>query len=173
MIHNDELLDLVNEQDQVIGQEWRSIVHKNKLNNFRSVNAFIKNSDGKLWIPLRTAHKRLFPSCLDFSMGGHVSAGEAYEEAFRRETEEELNIDINKVPFAQVGNFTPTRDAVSCFMHVYEIFMDTSPNYNLQDYVSFEWLSPRELLEKIENGTPAKGDLSKIVRKLYSPLRSP
>lgn len=167
MIHNDELLDLVNEQDQVISQEWRSTVHKNKLNNFRSVNAFIKNSEGKLWIPLRSAHKRLFPSCLDFSMGGHVSAGEPYEEAFRRETQEELNIEINEVPFAQVGYFTPTRDGVSCFMHMYEIFIDTSPNYNPQDYVSFEWLSPEELLEKIEKGAPAKGDLSKIVHKLY------
>jgi len=90
----DELLDLVNEFDQVIGQEYRSNVYKNQLKYTRVVNAFIVNSKGQLWIPRRTAHKELFPSALDVSVGGHVSASENYETAFWREAQEELGLDI-------------------------------------------------------------------------------
>ena len=81
----DELLDLVDQQDKIIGQKLRSEIYDKKLTNFRVVNAFIQNDDGDLWIPRRSKDKRVFPLCLDASMGGHVAAGETYEEAFNRE----------------------------------------------------------------------------------------
>ena len=83
----DEYLDLVDENDNVIGKEKRSIVYSKGLNNFRVVNLFIVNSEGKIWIPRRGPHKRIFPSALDMSMGGHVDSGETYEQAFKREEE--------------------------------------------------------------------------------------
>jgi isopentenyl-diphosphate delta-isomerase len=70
--HEEEVLDLVNENDEVVG----TITH-DKVFDFknvapyylRAVNAFIINSDGKLWIPRRTAHKKIAPDGLDFSVG--------------------------------------------------------------------------------------------------------
>ena len=55
---HDELLDLVDENDHVIGVMRRSEVYGKKLRNIRVINAFIVNSKGELWIPRRTAHKR-------------------------------------------------------------------------------------------------------------------
>ena len=78
---HDEMLDLVDENDCVIGTARRSEVYAKELRNIRVVNAFVINSKGELWIPRRTAHKRSYPSCLDMSMGGHVESGETYEEA--------------------------------------------------------------------------------------------
>lgn len=88
----EEWLDLVNEHDQVVGRVTRSEAWANKF-LVRVINAFVVNTAGQLWIPRRTAHKRMFPNCLDMSVGGHVEPGESYEAAFQRETFEELNLD--------------------------------------------------------------------------------
>src|SRR3990167_1715083 len=93
---SDEYLDLVDDNDIVIGKKKRSEVYAEHLSNFRVVNAFVINTKGELWIPRRAAHKRVFPLCLDMSMGGHVETGDSYEQAFARETREELNIDVHK-----------------------------------------------------------------------------
>ena len=92
----DELLDLVDFNDQIIGTKLRSEVYAQNLNNFRVVNLFLSNDQNQLWIPRRTASKKLFPLSLDTSMGGHVSSGESYEEALKRELQEELGIEAKE-----------------------------------------------------------------------------
>lgn len=164
---NDEYLDLVDEKDNVIGKKLRSEVYAEGLSNFRVVNAFIVNSQGKLWIPLRGPNKRIFPLSLDMSMGGHVESGETYDQAFMRETQEELGIDTNVIPWKMLGHITPGSDGVAAYMNVYEIRSDTSPNYNPDDYTEYFWLTPKEVLEKIETGTKTKDDLPKLIKIFY------
>ena len=164
---NDEYLDLVNKQDEVIGKKLRSEVYAEGLSNFRVVNAFIVNSEGKLWLPRRGAHKRIFPLCLDMSMGGHVESGETYDQSFIRETSEELNIDTNTTPWKILGHLTPHNDNVAAFMNVYEIQSNKAPNYNPNDYIEFSWLTPQELFKKIEEGEKVKSDLPKLVKIFY------
>lgn len=61
LIHNDELLDFVDNQDNVIGQGFRSKIWANRIKNIRVINAFLINDKNELWIPKRTAQKRFFP----------------------------------------------------------------------------------------------------------------
>ncbi|MFZ2555463.1 MAG: NUDIX domain-containing protein [Minisyncoccia bacterium] len=164
----DEYLDLVDENDQVIGKKLRSEVYAEGLSNFRVVNAFLVNSEGKLWILMRGPHKRIFPSCLDMSMGGHVESGEDYDTSFKRELIEELRIDAGKTPWKLLGHLTPNKDHVSAFMNVYEIKTDEAPQFNTDDFTEYFWLTPKELIEKMGSGTGAKGDLSKLVKKFYA-----
>jgi len=164
----DEYLDLVNENDEVIGKKLRSEIYAEGLTNFRVVNVFLVNSEGKLWIPRRTAKKRFFPSCLDASMGGHVGSGETYDEGFKRELIEELNIDADKTPWKMIGHLTPDSDGVSASMNVYEIRTNDAPNFNPHDFVEYYWLSPEEFFEKLAEGDVSKGDLPILIRKFYS-----
>src|SRR3989344_4589818 len=167
-MNEDEYLDLVNEKDEVIGKKLRSEVYAEHLSNFRVVNVFLVNSDGKLWFPRRTAIKRMFPLCLDMSMGGHVESGETYEQAFERELAEELRIDADKTPWKLLGHLTPQEHNVSANMNVYEIETDTTPNYNAADFVESFWLTPQELFAKIAAGEKTKEDLPKLVKHFYS-----
>lgn len=163
----DECLDLVDTKDNVIGKKLRSEVYALGLSNFRAINAFVKNAEGKLWIPKRGPNKRIYPNALDMSVGGHVESGENYEFSFARETLEELNIITAKVPWKLLGKLTPHEHGVSAFMQVYEISTDATPNYNRDDFTEASWLLPEDLRMKLTGGEPAKSDLIKILDIFY------
>lgn len=165
----DELLDIVDQNDQVIGQRTRSEIYSQGLSNFRVVNAFLINDKGQLWIPRRSKNKRIFPLCLDTSMGGHVETGEKYEEAFAREMMEELRIDTGRVLWQFIGALNPHHHETSAFMHVYLLRINEVPNYNRQDFIEYYWLTPQELLNRLARGDTSKEDLPKIVRNLLMP----
>lgn len=163
----EEYLDLVDENDNVISKEKRSEIYKNGLRNYRVINAFIVSSEGKLWIPRRTAKKDISPLGLDMSVGGHVESGSTYEETFKKEVREELNIDVNKVPHKQIGYFKSGEHGLRCFQKIYEINQDEVPDFNPDDFVEYYWLTPQELIKKIEQGDKSKGDLPILVKQLY------
>jgi isopentenyl-diphosphate delta-isomerase len=164
---SEEILDLVNEHDEVIGSMPRSEVYAKQLKNFRVINCFIRNSDGKLWIPRRQSHKKIFPNALDVSCGGHVSSVETYEEAFAKEMSEELNMNIANYPYKVLGTMNPYTDSVAAFMTVYEIQSDDAPDYNHDDFSEYYWLTPEEVMKRLENGDTSKSDLPPLLKKFY------
>lgn len=117
-------------------------------------------------IPRRSAHKRLSPLCLDASIGGHVSSGETYDEAFARELREEVNIDAAQVVVEKLGALTPHQHAVSAFQQVYKIRVEQAPAYNRDDFIEYYWLSPQQLLERLKTDR-AKSDLAIIIQNLF------
>ena len=163
----DEILDLVNETDEVIGQISRSAAYEKGISNFRVINAFVINGKGQLWIPRRGPNKRIFPNALDMSVGGHVETGESYEEAFKRELKEELNIDPASTPYRILGKLTPHQHSLSAFMTVYEIKSDTAPDYNKEDFTEYYWLTPADFFKRVKEGEKTKEDLPKLIKHFY------
>lgn len=164
----DEYLDLVDKNDRVIGSVLRSTAYKERLSNFRTVNGFIVNSNGQLWIPHRQPDKRVAPNAFDFSIGEHVGSGESYEAAFKRGASDELRIDLDDITYKLLGKLTPEH-GVSSYMQVYAISSDFNPDYNENDYSGGLWMYPDELRTLIENGTPAKSDLIIVLNYYFSP----
>jgi 8-oxo-dGTP pyrophosphatase MutT (NUDIX family) len=169
----DEWLDLVDDNDVVTGRMLRSEIIARGLSGFRVINAFLRNSRGEVWIPLRGPNKRQFPNCLDVSVGGHVAAGEDYDTAFVRELEEELRLVAGKVKWRRIARLTPARHGVSAFMWVYEVETDDTPAFNPDDFVSGRWLAPAVLLAELVSGVPQKGDLLLLVRHCYGEIGGP
>ena len=85
---------------------------------------------------------------------------------FQKEVIEELNIDVSKITHKVLGTMTP-KDGVSAFMKIYEIESDVAPNYNPDDFVSYKWLSPEEIMTKLAEGDTSKDDLPKILKRFY------
>ncbi len=167
VIVEDELLDLVDQNDNVIGKLERSKVYEAGLSNFRVINCFIVNDSGQMWIPRRTKHKRLFPCCLDVSVGGHVSSGETYDEAFVRELYEEAGLSIDTISYKELGSMTPHEHGVSAFTHIYLISSNEVPPFNRNDFSEYYWLYPHEVLERITTIDKAKGDLPLFIRHFF------
>ncbi len=167
-LEQDELLDLVNNNDQVIGTLTRSQVYAQGLHNFRAVSALIVNQQGQLWIPRRTAHKKVSPLHLGFSVGGHVSSGETYDLSFERELQEELNLNLADMRYKKLGLLTPHEHGTATFVMVYLIFTNQVPNYNREDFISYSWLTPRQLMEKILHGEKVQNDLSRALHYFFA-----
>jgi len=163
----DELLDLVDENDNIVGTVMRSEVYAKNINNVRVVNVFVVNSKGEIFFPRRAASKKSFPLCLDMSVGGHVGSGETYEDALKHETKDEINIDIEKVPYKFLEKLTPHENNVSAFMKVYEIQTDEVPEYNKEDFCEYFWLTPKEFFKRIKDGEKTKEDLPKLIKHFY------
>jgi NADH pyrophosphatase NudC (nudix superfamily) len=166
----DELLDLVSENDTVIRSELRSIIYTQNLKWIRGVNALIINSKGQIWIPRRHPNKKVLPLYLDMSVGGHVQAGESYEQAFARETLEEINLDLNQVRWEKILRLTPPQHGSHAFTYVYAIYLDEAPNFNKDEFIDAQWFYPNELLRIIESGEKAKNDLRVILKNLPKSL---
>lgn len=87
----DEILDIVDENDQVIGQSPRGEAYARGLRH-RAVFVQARDADGRVFVHRRTATKLVFPSLYDMFVGGVVGAGESYDDAALREAEEELGV---------------------------------------------------------------------------------
>ena len=164
----EEILDLVDNEDNVIGQISREMAYAKKITNIRSVHFLLQNSEGRFWIPRRSKNKSTCPLGLDFSASGCVSSGEDYETALLREVNEELNLDLKKIGFDFLLKFSPVEHGTNAFCKLYQVYMDNAPDYNPEDFCEYFWLSPEELLYLIKNGEKVKSDLVKIVKLLWS-----
>lgn len=165
----DEILDYVNENDEVVGHGTRSYIYQNNL-YFRVINAFICNSEKKLWIPRRHPSKKLFPLHLDCSVGGHVGQGESYDNAFIRESIEEIGLNPQEYSYKKLVKLNPIEHGTSSFMWVYIIYLDGVPNFNRQDFVDHNWLSCQEILALLESGEKAKNDLPIILKNIQDKI---
>jgi len=70
--NQNEILDVVDENDNVIGQARRGEVHGNKYLIHRSVGVAVFNSRGELFLQQRSATKDTDPLCWTISCTGHV-----------------------------------------------------------------------------------------------------
>ena len=88
----EELLDIVDDDDIVVGQRTRSAVHQLGLQH-RGVHVFLFTRDGKLLIQKRSADRSAYPSAWDCSVSEHVKAGEGYLDAALRGMKEEMGVE--------------------------------------------------------------------------------
>lgn len=132
----EEILDLVDENDQVIDTITRE-----------EANTLTADSEKQ-----------------GFSVGGYVESGEDYLSTVLRETEEEINLKLKPedVTLVDVQRIDENR----YFNALYIYRTNETPDFNTDDFVSAEWLSPQELLSKIEEGIPAKTNIKLAVKRI-------
>lgn len=93
----EEIFDVVNEQDEVIGQRPRSEVHRLHLRH-RAVHVLVFNRQGQLFLQKRSMRKDCFPGTWDSSASGHLDQGEAYDACAVREMREEIGLTTETAP---------------------------------------------------------------------------
>ena len=87
-----ELLEIVDENNRVIGIRNRAEIHREGLWH-RSVHISIFNSRGELFLQKQSPHKDQYPEHWDSWAAGHLIPGESPVIAAHRELGEELGID--------------------------------------------------------------------------------
>lgn len=91
----DEILEIVDENNKVVGQATRGECYEKGLLH-RAVNIFIfsSKSETEVFLHKRSDKKLKYPNFWDLSCSEHVKPGEPFETAAKRGLKEELNIEM-------------------------------------------------------------------------------
>src|SRR6266700_2972711 len=93
----EEIFDVVNERDEVIGRQTRAEVHRLGLLH-RAVHVLVFDSGGRVFLQKRSRTKDRQPGLWDSSASGHVESGEDYDACAVRELREEIGLQLNTTP---------------------------------------------------------------------------
>lgn len=93
----DEIFDIVNERDEVIGQAPRREVHARGLWH-RAIHVLVFNARGEVFLQKRSMLKDTAKGKWDSSTSGHVDSGEDYDMTAVRELREEIGLAVSQPP---------------------------------------------------------------------------
>jgi isopentenyl-diphosphate delta-isomerase type 1 len=93
----EDIFDIVNERDEVIGRAPRSEVHARGLLH-RAVHVLVFNARGEIFLQKRSMIKDRQPGVWDSSCSGHVDSGEDYDQTAVRELREEIGLRLDAPP---------------------------------------------------------------------------
>ncbi|MBB5936344.1 NUDIX hydrolase [Streptomyces zagrosensis] len=144
----DEVLDVVSERDEVVGQAPRGEVYARGLRH-RCVFILARDAAGRIFVHRRTASKLAFPSLYDMFVGGVVGAGESYEEAALREAEEELGVSGLPAPLP-LFSFLYERPGQSWWCRIYEVRCDLPVDPQPEEVAWHTFLTDAELAAKLD-----------------------
>ncbi|MET7871628.1 NUDIX domain-containing protein [Streptomyces cyaneofuscatus] len=147
MTPSEEILDIVDENDEVIGQAPRGEATARGLRH-RCVFIEARDAQGRLFVHRRTATKLVFPSHYDMFVGGVVGAGESYDEAALREAEEELGVSGLPVP-EPLFRFLYTDEKHSWWSAVYQVRCELPVAPQVEEVAWHTFLDERELEERL------------------------
>lgn len=147
----EEIFDVVDENDRVIGQAARSDVHARGLLH-RAANVFVFDSQGRLLLQMRSATKDEYPLCYTSSASGHLDSGESYEEAAVRELHEELGLAS---PLEYLGKLPAGPETANEHSALYRTVTDEVPTFHPEEIESGEYFELETIDEMIAE-TPDK-----------------
>jgi len=97
-----EILDIVNEKDEIIGQAPRDEVHEKGL-TCRMVYVWFYTPDKQLILQRRSLTKKNHPGRLTTAVSGHVESGMGYAGSAIKETLEETGVSIASSELVDAG----------------------------------------------------------------------
>ena len=139
----EEVFDIVNEQDEVIGQKLRRLVHQDG-DRHRAVHVLVFNSRGELFLQKRSMSKDTFPGAWDSSASGHLDCGEDYDTCAIRELREEIGLITNIVP-ERLFKIEACCETGQEFVWVYRLDREGPFQLHPEEIERGEWFSPETI----------------------------
>jgi isopentenyldiphosphate isomerase len=143
----EELLDVVDAGDRVVGQAPRGEVMARRLRH-RCASIRVRDAQGRIFLHRRTAGKLVFPSMYDPVVGGVVGAGESYDEAAVREAREELGVPDLPAPEPRF-TFLFDSPGHSWFVRVYEVVCTSPVRPQPEEVAWWDFLDEAELERRL------------------------
>jgi isopentenyl-diphosphate delta-isomerase type 1 len=164
----EDIFDVVNERDEVIGAKPRSVVHAQGLLH-RAVHVFVFNSRGEIFLQKRSMKKDRQPGVWDSSCSGHVDSGETYDETAVRELGEEIGLRVKSSP-EKLFKIDACEETDAEFVWVYRCRSEGPFELNPDEIEKGDWFTPDRvtawIAEKPEEFAPA----FVLIWKLFQPL---
>jgi isopentenyl-diphosphate delta-isomerase type 1 len=141
---SDEMIDIVDANDQVIGSAPRREVHARGLRH-RAVHMLILDGQGRIYLQRRSADKDVDPGLWDTSAAGHVDSGEDYLTAAHRELGEELA--LHDVALRRLGELPAQQATGHEFVRVYVGCSTLEPRPDPREIAAGGWWSVTDIVQ--------------------------
>ena len=142
---SDEIFDVVNDRDEVIGQAPRREVHRTGLKH-RAVHVLVFNARGEVFLQKRSMKKDTFPGAWDSSASGHLDTKEDYDACALREVREELGVVLTTVPRRHL-RIEACRETGQEFVWVYECRHEGPFVLHPEEIERGGWFSPEAVTQ--------------------------
>lgn len=164
--YSEEILEVVDHEDRVIGTERRGVIHERGLMH-RSAQVLLFNSTGQLFLQKRSMNKDEFPGLWDSSAAGHLAPGESYHLCALRELEEELGIRHRGV---LTELFKVQASANTGYEHctVFGCISDDRVTLQAEEVDDGRWLNPGEMDHWVGN---RHAQLTPAIRRIWEKFR--
>ena len=139
----EEIFDVVNERDEVIGQRPRSEVHRLGLTH-RAVHLLVFNARGQVFLQKRSMNKDRQPGLWDSSASGHVDSGEDYDACAVREAREEIGLVLDAPP-RRLFKLGPSVETDQEHVWVYRCEAEGPFTLNSEEIEQGGWFTPEEV----------------------------
>lgn len=162
-----ELLDVVDENDRVVGVKTRGEIHARGLMH-RAVHILVFNRRGEVFLQKRSMSKDEQPGKWDSSAAGHVDSGEQYLDCACRELGEELGIAVEQPPQPlfklPASNLTGNEHC-----RVYRYRHDGPLELQPDEIDAGAWLDPAEMDRRVAAQDP---DMTTALRLIWQRYRA-
>ena len=162
---SEELLDVVDANDRVIGVKTRGEIHAQGLMH-RAAHILVFNTSGELFIQKRSMSKDNNPGLWDSSAAGHVDSGENYYDCAIRELGEELGIRVT-APLEQLFRLVASRitDMEHCI--VYRCLNDGPFVLESDEIDEGAWISGTEMDRRVSEDDPTQTRVLLLIWKKF------
>lgn len=170
----DELFDVVDAEDKVVGIARRADVHANGWLH-RAVHILVHRENGDVFLQKRSMYKDCHPGVWDSSASGHLDSGEAYAPAAIRELEEELGIISDMEKLHEIAVLDASEQTGQEFVRIYAVRHDGSIHLHPTEIAEGKWLPPDALeswlLERPDDFAPCFRVVWEIARGYVSSFK--
>jgi isopentenyldiphosphate isomerase len=164
---SEEIFDVVNERDEVIGRNTRNEVHRLGLQH-RAVHVLVFNSKGQVFLQKRSMKKDRQPGLWDSSASGHLDCGEDYDACAVRELGEELGLQLNKCP-PRLFKIAASAETDQEHVWIYRCEAEGPFQLHPEEIECGRWLAPEEVTRWIAERPQ---DFASAFRLLWQRLHS-
>lgn len=155
-----EIFDVVDKDDHVVGKATRRQVHQNRNLIHRSIGVCVFNSSGELFLQKRSASKDTDPLKWTISCSGHVASEDTYEITAHRELKEELGIETGITEVGKLLCKAPKETEISM---IFQAFHDGPFVLNPNEIEEGKFFTQKELFEYLMNGKVRLSFMGKLV----------
>ena len=158
---NEDIFDVVNDDDEIIGRELRSVVHARELLH-RAVHVLVYNAAGQLFLQKRSMTKDNDPGLWDSSCSGHVDSGESYAVAAERELMEEIDLLVDE-PMEELFKIEASAGTGFEFAVIYRTESEGPFTLCPEEIDEGRWFTPEEINNALANEPEKFSPTFKIV----------
>lgn len=163
---DNELLDIVDNNDQVIGTQTRSEIHRQGLRH-RAVHILVYNHQNQLFLQKRSMSKDINPGLWGTSAAGHVDSGEDYDLCAARELTEELGIHANQA-LSFLFKMNATIATGMEFVKVYRLVHDGPFELCADEIDEGQWVETTDITAKVNRNDPTLTETFKCLWRKFS-----